>query len=67
MDPIHIDTISMGLSILYFKRLLVKISIKRCISVLEDCFILANSADPNEMRILLVYWRSMSDLSNSAS
>ena len=37
-------------SILYFKKLSVKTSIKRCISVPEDCFfILANSEDPNEM------------------
>ena len=44
--PIQIDTISMELSILYFKRLMpIKISIK-CNSVLEDCFNLANSADP---------------------
>ena len=27
-----------------------KTSIKWCISVHEDCFILANRADPNEMR-----------------
>ena len=49
--PIHIDTISMELSVLYFKVLLVKISIKWCISVPEDClyFILANNADPDEM------------------
>ena len=46
---IHIDTISMELSILYFKGLLVLISLKRCISVTEDCFILANTADPDEM------------------
>ena len=36
-------------SISYFKGLLVKISIKWCISVPEDCFILANSAYPDEM------------------
>ena len=48
--PIHIDTISMELSIFYSKGLPVKISIKRCISVNEDCvLILANSADPDEM------------------
>ena len=35
--PIHIDTISMELSILYFKGLSVKISIKY-LSVPEDCF-----------------------------
>ena len=38
-------------SILYSKGLSVKISINRCISVAEDCFILANSADPYEMGI----------------
>ena len=48
--PIHIDTISMELSILYFKGLPVKMSITWCNSVHEDCvFILANSADPDEM------------------
>ena len=46
--PIHVDTISMELSI-YFKRLSVKFSIKLCVSVPEDFFILANSADPDEM------------------
>ena len=38
--PIYIDTISMDMSILYFTGSLVKISI---------FFILANSADPDEM------------------
>ena len=47
--PIHIDTIRMELSLFYFKELQVKISIKSCISVPEDCFILANSADSDEM------------------
>ena len=47
--PIHIDTISMELSILQFKGLRVKIFVKRCISVPEIVFILANSADPDEM------------------
>ena len=36
--PIHIATISLELSILYFKGLPVKLSIKQCISVHEDCF-----------------------------
>ena len=36
--PIHNDTINMEKSILYFKVLLVKISIKWCISVPEECF-----------------------------
>ena len=44
--PIQIDTISMELSIFYFKGFMtVKISIK-CNAVLEGCFNLANSADP---------------------
>ena len=44
--PIQIGTISMELSILYFKGLMpIKISMK-CNSVLEDCFNLANSVDP---------------------
>ena len=51
--PKHVDrTISIELSILYFKGLLVKSSIKLCInSVLEDFFYLklANSADQDEM------------------
>ena len=48
--PIHIDKISMGLSILYYKGFPVKIAIKWCISVSENCFILANSADPDELQ-----------------
>ena len=41
----------MELSVLYFKWLPVKISIKRNISVSEDCFYLikAKSANPDEM------------------
>ena len=42
----------MELSILYFKGLLVRISIKLCILVLKqraDCFITANSGDPDVM------------------
>ena len=35
---IHIATISMKLSILYFKALLTKISIKLCICIHEDGF-----------------------------
>ena len=58
---IHINTISMELSILYSKGLLVKISIKWCISVPEDLFILANSENHDEMPAALfakvpVYW-----------
>ena len=37
--PVHIDTTSMALSILYFKGLLIKISIEYCISVPEDRFL----------------------------
>ena len=72
--PKHIDRISMEeQSILDSKELPVNISIKRCISVPEDCFILAISADPDEMppyaafrlvsplfAIELVYWRPIS-------
>ena len=40
--PVYIHTISMDLSILYFKGAQVKISLY---FELEDCFYLANSAD----------------------
>ena len=43
---IHKDTISMELSILLFKELLVKIPVKRCFSV-PIVFTLASSADPD--------------------
>ena len=46
-DPC-IGTLSIGLSILYFKGSQVKISTFLYISVPEDVFILANSADPDE-------------------
>ena len=36
-NPIYIVILSMELSILYFKGLLIKISTKRCISVSEAC------------------------------
>ena len=39
--PIYIETINKELSSLYFKGLLVKISIKLCISVPECCFYLS--------------------------
>ena len=39
----------MDLSISYLKGLYVKLSIKLCFSVSENCFILANSAGPDEM------------------
>ena len=44
----HIDTISMELSISYFKGLSVKFSLKVFLS-LKIVFILANSANPDEM------------------
>ena len=47
--PTHIDTISMGFSILYFKGLHVKNFEFQYISVPEDIFTLANSADLDEM------------------
>ena len=48
--PIHIYTISMELSILCFRGLVVKISIKFDIFLsLKIVFILANIADPDEM------------------
>ena len=48
--PIHIDTISMDLSILYFKGHRSKFLKIEHISVPEDCFyLMANSADPDEM------------------
>ena len=51
---VHIDAISIEseLSILYFKGLPVKIPIKLCISVPADCFILINSADPDEIMLM---------------
>ena len=42
--PIHIDTICMELSILYFKGLQVKLSINDVLLSLTIVFILANSA-----------------------
>ena len=44
--PIHIDTFSMELTILYFKGLPVKISIKWWTSVLEDWFVLGKQYRP---------------------
>ena len=48
---IQIDTISMELSISYFKGLLVKISIYWYISVHEDFFfyLITNNVDPDKM------------------
>ena len=48
--PIHIDTISMGLSIMYLMALQVKFSKLGCISVPEGFLILANSADSDEIQ-----------------
>ena len=44
--PIHIDTISVEFSMLYFKGLSVKISVKRCILVPEDDFSLCKQCRP---------------------
>ena len=46
--PIHVYTMSIELSILYFKGSQLKISIKRCNSI-KIVFIQANSKDPDEM------------------
>ena len=51
--------ISMELSILYIKELLIKISIKWCISVPEDCFILPNSANHDEIPPYAVFHQSV--------
>ena len=48
--PIHIDTISMGLSILSFKRTQVEVSNCDDFLSLNVDLILANSADPDEMQ-----------------
>ena len=45
----HIDTISMILSILYFKGSQIEISKKNVFLSLKIVFKLANSADPDEM------------------
>ena len=47
--PIHIDTISMGLPIVYFKGSQVEFSILWCIFVPEDHFNLASSAEADEI------------------
>ena len=51
--PLHIDLISMGLPIVYFKGSPVSFSRLRCISVHECCLILANSADPGEIKYFI--------------
>ena len=48
--PTHIDTIGMGLPIMYFKGSQVELSKLGCISVHENYLFLANSADPDEMQ-----------------
>ena len=45
----HIDTAGMVLSILCYKGLPVKMSLKLCTCISIPCFILANSADHDEM------------------
>ena len=45
--PIHIDTISMDLPIVYFEESKVEFSKLRCFLSMKDFLILANSADPN--------------------
>ena len=47
--PNHIDTIRMELCILYLKGLLVKISIRWCISFADIFFYHRNNADSDEM------------------
>ena len=47
--PIHIDTISMELSILYLKGLPVKFLQNDVFLSLKNVFVVANRADPDEM------------------
>ena len=48
--PIHIDTISIGFSILHFKGSQVEVSEIWCISALKVVLIIANSVDPDKMQ-----------------
>ena len=48
--PIHIETITMELSNIYFKRLLVNIQQNCALPSLKIVINLANSADPYEMQ-----------------
>ena len=48
--PIHIDTISMGLSILHFKGSQAEFSYLWCISIPEGCFNVSKQCDPDEMQ-----------------
>ena len=56
---IHLDTISMGLPIVYFKGSQVKVPKLWCISVPEGFLILANSADPDEMQHYAAFHQSL--------
>ena len=48
--PVHIDTVSMGLPIMYFKRSQVEFLIYDVFLSLKVVFILVNSSDPDEMQ-----------------
>ena len=48
--PIHIDTISLGLPIMFFKGSQVDVSKLYCISVPEGCFNLSKQCRPYEMQ-----------------
>ena len=48
--PIHIDTISMGLSIVHFKGSQVEFSKLCCIFVPEGCFNVSKQNRPDEMQ-----------------
>ena len=54
--PIHIDGISMGMSILYFKRLHVKVLNQDAFLSLKITFILTNSAETDEMPYAVFHW-----------
>ena len=47
----HIDMISMGLPILYFKESQVELYKFQCFLAMKVDLILANSADPDEMQL----------------
>ena len=61
---IHIDTVTMELSILYFKGLRVKFSKKMMyiFYVPKDCFILANSANLDKMSPYMAFHLSLQHL-----
>ena len=54
--PIQINTIAMGLSVIYFKGSRVEICKLRCTSVVKDCFCRSKSADPDEMRCFAAFY-----------